>query len=159
MPSFSTRRRVPFTAAQMFELVADIERYPEFLPLCEELTLRSREEAGDRTVLVATMVAGYKAIRESFTTRVVLEADQQKVLVEYLDGPFRHLENRWRFKSLAGGGCEVDFFIDYELRSPVLGVLVGALFDKAFRRFAEAFELRAREVYGTAGREASARLA
>ncbi len=159
MPSFSTRRRMPFTPAQMFDLVADIERYPEFLPLCEELTLRSREEAGDRIVLVATMVAGYKAVRESFTTRVVLVPDQQKVLVEYLDGPFRHLENRWRFKALAGGGCEVDFFIDYELRSAMLGVLVGALFDKAFRRFSEAFELRAREVYGSAGHENSARMA
>lgn len=159
MPSFSTRRRVPFTPGQMFDLVADVERYPEFLPLCEELTLRSREDAGDRTVLIATMVAGYKAIRESFTTRVVLVHDEQKVMVEYLDGPFRHLENRWRFKPLSSGGCEVDFYIDYELRSLMLGMLVGAMFDKAFRRFAEAFEMRARQVYGTAGRGAAAQTA
>jgi coenzyme Q-binding protein COQ10 len=143
----------------MFDLVADVERYPEFLPLCEELTLRTREEAPDRTVLVATMVAGYKAIRESFTTRVVLVPDQHKVLVEYLDGPFRHLENRWRFKPTSNGGCEVDFYIDYEMRSLMLGILVGAMFDKAFRRFAEAFEMRARQVYGSAGRGAAAQTA
>lgn len=147
MPSFRTTRRVPYTPEQMFDLVADVERYPEFLPLCEALTLRSREEKGDTTVLVATMVAGYQAIRESFTTRVTLSRPTHKVLVEYLDGPFRHLENRWLFKPVAGG-CEVDFFIAYEFRSRMLGVLVGALFDKAFRRFAEAFEARARTVYG-----------
>lgn len=148
MPSFSTRRRVPYTPHQMFDLVADVERYPEFLPLCEGLTLRSREEKPDRTVLIATMVAGYQAIRESFTTRVTLVPDENRVLVEYLDGPFSRLENRWLFKSAPGGGCEVDFYIDYELKSLMLGILVGAVFDKAFRKFAEAFETRARHVYG-----------
>jgi coenzyme Q-binding protein COQ10 len=148
MPSFATKRRVPYTAGQMFDLVADVERYPEFLPLCEALTLRSREERADRTVLVATMEAGYQAIRESFTTRVSLLPDQHKVLVEYIDGPFRRLENRWHFRPNAAGGCDVDFHIDYELKSFMLGVLVGAVFDKAFRRFAEAFEARARAVYG-----------
>jgi coenzyme Q-binding protein COQ10 len=149
MPSFTTRRRVPYTPAQMFDLVADVERYPHFLPLCEALTVRSREEQADRTVIVATMVAGYQAIRESFTTRVTLLPTEPRVLVEYLDGPFRRLENRWLFKPVPGG-CEVDFYIDYEFRNPMLGLLVGALFDKAFRRFAEAFEARARAVYGTA---------
>lgn len=148
MPSFSTRRRVSYSARQMFDLVADVESYPEFLPLCEELTLISREEKPDRAVLVARMVAGYHAIRESFTTRVTLLPAEHKVVVEYLDGPFRRLENRWLFRSLPGGGCEVDFYIDYELRSLMLGVLVGAVFEKAFRRFAEAFEARARLVYG-----------
>jgi coenzyme Q-binding protein COQ10 len=142
----------------MFDLVADVERYPEFLPLCEALTLKSREVKGDRTVLVASMTAGYKAIREQFTTRVTLLPAEHKVLVEYLDGPFRRLENRWLFKPTAGGS-EVDFYIDYEFRSVMLGLLVGALFDKAFRRFAEAFENRARVVYGSAARPASARLA
>ena len=154
MPSFSTRRRVPYSARQMFDLVADVERYPEFLPLCESLALRSREEVGERTVLVAVMVAGYHAIRESFTTRVVLVPDEHKVLVEYLDGPFRRLENRWLMRP-APGGCEIEFFIDYELKSLMLGMLVGAVFDKAFRRFTEAFEARARQVYGTTGLERS----
>ncbi len=148
MPSFATKRRVPYSPRQMYDLVADIERYPEFLPLCEGLTLRSREEKPDRTIMVATMVAGYQAIRESFTTRVTLLPDDQKVLVEYLDGPFKRLENRWTFKPLSGGGCDVDFYIDYELKSLMLGILVGAVFDKAFRKFSEAFETRARAVYG-----------
>jgi coenzyme Q-binding protein COQ10 len=147
MPSFQTVRRVPYSPSQMFDLVADVEKYPLFLPLCEELELRSRQEEADRTVLVATMTAGYKAIRECFTTRVTLLGDHKKVLVEYLDGPFHHLENRWLFRSLQGG-CEVDFFIEYEFKSRMLGVLVGGLFDTAFRRFAEAFEARAAEVYG-----------
>lgn len=149
MPTFQTKRRVAYTPEQMFALVADIERYPEFLPLCEGLTLKSRDEQAHRTVLVATMIAGYKAIREAFTTRVTLLPAQQRVLVEYLDGPFRRLENRWLFKPTADG-CEVDFYIDYEFRNPMLSLLVGALFDKAFRRFTEAFEARARAVYGQA---------
>ncbi len=147
MPTFHTRRRVPFTPRQMFDLVADVERYPEFLPLCEALQLTSREEKPDHTILVASMVAGYKAIRERFTTRVRLLPDENKVLVEYLDGPFRHLENRWQFDPVPGG-CDVDFYINYEFRSLMLSMLVGALFDKAFRRFAAAFEARAHHIYG-----------
>ena len=147
MPSFRTTRRVAYTPAQMYDLVADVEQYPRFLPLCEALTLKSREDKGDRTVLVASMMAGYGAIHETFTTRVTLLPAEHKVVVEYLAGPFRRLENRWQFKPVPGG-CDVDFFIDYEFRSVMLGVLVGALFDKAFRRFAEAFEARARNVYG-----------
>jgi coenzyme Q-binding protein COQ10 len=131
----------------MFDLVADVEQYPQFLPLCEALTVRSREKRGASTVLVATMEVGYKAIREAFTTRVTLNPDQATVLVEYLEGPFRRLENWWRFDPVPGG-CEVDFFIDYEFRSAMLGLLVGALFDRAFRKFAEAFERRAGVIYG-----------
>lgn len=149
MPTFQTTRRVPYTPRQMFDLVADVERYPQFLPLCEALTLRSREEKPDRTILIATMVAGYKAIHEQFTTRVTLLPGDNRVLVEYLDGPFSHLENRWSFRP-APGGCDVEFYIDYEFRSRMLGLLVGALFDKAFRKFAEAFEARARAIYGPA---------
>lgn len=149
MPRFATKRRMQFTPEQMFALVADVERYPEFLPLCEELKLRSNDVKEDKTILVATMVAGYKAIRESFTTRVTLLPTDNKVLVEYLDGPFRYLQNRWLFRPLPNGGCEVDFFIEYELKSVMLSMLVGALFDKAFRRFAEAFEERARKIYAS----------
>ncbi|MEQ1710395.1 MAG: type II toxin-antitoxin system RatA family toxin [Hyphomicrobium sp.] len=147
MPHFTTRRRVTFTAAQMFALVADVERYPEFLPLCESLVVTSRESRGTDTVLIATMGIGYKAIRERFTTRVTLQPDAHTILVEYLDGPFKRLENRWRLIDMPGGS-EVDFFIDYEFRSIALGLLMGAMFDTAFRRFAEAFEARARTVYG-----------
>lgn len=148
MPSFTTKRRVPFDAGQMYAIVADVERYPEFLPMCEALTVRSRSELeGGKSELVATMAIGYKAIREKFTTRVLLDPGKGEILVAYIEGPFRHLENRWRFFDMSPGS-EIDFFIDYEFRSPLLAILMGAVFDKAFRRFAESFEERARFVYG-----------
>ncbi len=146
MPTFETAREVPFTAEQMFAVVADVEKYPLFLPLCETLTVRSREQRDGATVLVATMGVGYKAIRESFTTRVTLRPAERRIEVRYLDGPFRHLENLWRFAPRENG-CEVHFYISYEFRSAVLGAVMGAVFDKAFRKFAEAFEARARVLY------------
>lgn len=148
MPSFTSKRQVAFTPQQMFDLVADVENYPHFLPLCEALTVLERRKSGDKTVLVATMAVGYKAIREKFTTQVTIDPDNKRILVEYLDGPFRHLENRWAFLPANGGGCLVDFYITYEFRSRMLGMLMGAMFDKAFRKFSDAFEQRARVVYG-----------
>jgi coenzyme Q-binding protein COQ10 len=150
VPRFETSRRVPFTPSQMYALVADVESYPQFLPLCEDLRVHTRTVGDDgRPVIVATMVIGYKAIRESFTTRVVLDAAAPAVLVSYLDGPFRHLENRWRFTATEGGrACDVGFWLEYEFKSPFLGLLMGAMFDTAFRKFAQAFEERARLVYG-----------
>jgi len=147
LPTFQTRHHVPYTPRQMFDLVADVEQYPHFLPMCESLSVRSREVGEDHTVLVARMSVGYKAIQESFTSRVTLHPADPKVLVEYLDGPFRYMQNRWLFRPVKGG-CEIDFWIDYEFRSRMLGMLMGALFDKAFRRFAIAFEERAAVVYG-----------
>jgi coenzyme Q-binding protein COQ10 len=132
----------------MFDLVADVAAYPQFLPLCEALTVKSRDQQGSETVLIASMAVGYKAIRESFTTRVTLQPERRQILVEYLDGPFRRLENRWSFVPSTAGST-VDFYIDYEFRSAMLGLLMGALFDRAFRKFAEAFEARAGVVYGT----------
>jgi len=148
---------MPFTPRQMFELVADVERYPEFLPLCESLVVKSRDTSGPHEVLIATMGIGYKAIRERFTTRVTLKPENAAILVEYLDGPFKRLENRWHFAERPGG-TEVDFFIDYEFRSVAPGLVMGAMFDTAFRRFAQAFEDRARAVYGReeSGRPTSA---
>jgi coenzyme Q-binding protein COQ10 len=131
----------------MFDVVADVERYPEFLPLCEGLAVESRAPAADGSVLVARMTVGYRAIREAFTTRVTLRPAEPAILVEYLDGPFSHLENQWRFLA-APGGCDVDFFIDYQFRSTMLALVVGAAFDKAVRHYTEAFETRARALYG-----------
>lgn len=132
---------------QMFDLVADVERYPDFVPLCEGLRVRSREEGPDgATVLVAAMQVGYRAIRETFTTRVTLDRPRLTITAEYVDGPFRHLLNTWRFHP-AGTGCEVEFDIDYEFRSRALSLLMGAVFDKAFRKFTDAFEARADLVY------------
>lgn len=149
MPSFSNIRRVPFTAQQMYDLVANVEAYPEFLPLCESLKVLERRQVGELTVLEARMGVGYKAIRETFTSRVTLTPAGPFIVVEYLDGPFRRLENRWRFIP-SPGGSDIDFYVDYEFRSPILAVLMGVMFDKAFRQFAGAFEERARKVYSTA---------
>lgn len=146
MPSFKTHRRVPYSPKEMFDVVADVERYPEFLPLCEGLTVLSRTATANGSVLVARMTVGYRAIREAFMTRVTLEPALPAILVEYLDGPFSHLENRWQFLP-APEGCEIDFFIDYQFRSAMLALIVGAAFDQAVRHYAEAFEVRARALY------------
>lgn len=150
MPSFETTRTVSHSPAQMFALVADIERYPEFLPMCEALSIRSRRERDGVTLLVADMTVGYKAIRETFTSQVVLKPADNRIDVKYIDGPFKYLVNTWRFETAPGGGTEIGFFIDYEFKSRVLGALMGAMFDRAFRMFAEAFEKRADAFYGTA---------
>jgi coenzyme Q-binding protein COQ10 len=148
MPSFRSTQFVKHSPVQMFDLVADVERYPEFLPLCESLRVLRRSQSGEGVeTLVAAMSVGYKAIRESFTTRVTLDRPRLRILVEYVDGPFKYLENRWTFKQ-NGTGCDVEFFIVYEFRSLTLGLLMGSVFDKAFRRFVGAFQDRADEIYG-----------
>jgi coenzyme Q-binding protein COQ10 len=140
---------VRHTAGEMFDLVADVERYPEFVPLCEQLKVRRRAEGGEGTqILVADMTVAYGPVRQSFTSQVTLDRARLAILVEYLDGPFSQLENRWRFRSTGDKSSEVDFFISYEFRSKTLGLLMGTAFDKAFRRFAEAFEQRADAIYG-----------
>lgn len=149
MPQFQTRRPANHTAAQMFALVADIEKYPEFLPLCEALTVRSRKERDGRTLLIADMSVGYKAVRETFTTQVFLKPDEKVIEVKYIDGPFKYLSNIWTFRDTGPGRSEVDFFIDYEFRSRILGAVMGSMFDRAFRMFTEAFEKRADQIYGT----------
>jgi coenzyme Q-binding protein COQ10 len=131
--------------------VADVERYPEFVPLCEKLVVRKREALdGERSVLVANMTVAYKVFRETFASKVTLDRPKLEILVEYLDGPFRSLANRWHFKQVGDRECEVEFFIEYEFRSRTLGLLMGGVFEAAFRRFAEAFEQRADKLYGTA---------
>lgn len=148
MPSFRSTRLVRHSPAQMFDLVADVARYPEFLPLCEGLVVRRRSQSGEGVeTLVADMTVGYRAIRETFTSRVSLDRPRLKILVEYVDGPFSHLQNRWSFRE-EDGGCLVEFYISYEFRSRTLGLLMGAMFDRAFRKFAEAFERRADVIYG-----------
>ena len=150
MPTFRTTRRVAHSPEQMFALVADVESYPKFLPLCTGLIVRRRMETPDgRPVLIADMSVGYKAIKETFTSRVTLDEPALKILVEYVDGPFSQLQNRWAFRP-DGTGCLVEFFITYEFKSRMLGLLMGSMFDVAFRKFSEAFETRATEVYGKA---------
>lgn len=148
MPSFNNTRTVGYTPAQMFALVADVERYPEFVPLCTGLRVLRREsdDAGCE-ILVARMSVGYKTITESFTSRVTLDPAHNKILVEYIDGPFSHLTNRWSFVA-SGAGADVQFYINYEFRNRMLGMMMGAAFERAFQKFSEAFEKRANSVYG-----------
>jgi coenzyme Q-binding protein COQ10 len=148
MHVFETTHRVEHSANDMFALVGRVEDYPKFLPLCEALSIKRREQAATGEVLIATMTVGYKLIRESFTARVALDRQSRSIFVEYLDGPFSHLENHWTFKPLGEGACEVGFYIAYSFRSRLFERLVGGLFDKAVRKYTEAFEARADAVYG-----------
>jgi coenzyme Q-binding protein COQ10 len=150
MPQFTTRRLVRHTPEQMFDLVADVERYPEFLPLCESLVVRARDtNAKGHERIECQLTVGYGLMRETFITEVVLKRAAWHIDVRYLEGPFRTLNNTWDFRPLEPG-CEVAFFIDYEFRSLPLQLLMGAMFDRAFRKFAEAFEARANAIHGGA---------
>ncbi len=151
MPKFDTTRTVSHTPENMFALVADVEKYPKFLPLCEALTVKSRKDRDGKTLLVADMTIGYKAIRETFTSQVLLDPSALTIDVQYLNGPFRYLNNRWSFEPAGSSGCNVSFFIDYEFKSRVLGMVMGSMFDIAFRRFSQAFEERADKIYGKPG--------
>ncbi|MCX5494109.1 type II toxin-antitoxin system RatA family toxin [Kaistia dalseonensis] len=150
MPSFKTERRVAHSADEMFALVADVEQYPKFVPLCERLIVRGRQQDAAREVLVADMTVAYKIVRETFTTKVVLDRLGSTIRADYLDGPFKHLENIWSFAAIDAEHSVIRFSIDYEFRSRTLSTLMGAVFDKAFRKFADAFEKRADEIYGKA---------
>jgi len=151
MPQFSTKQRVRHSANDMFDLVADVEHYPEFVPLCRAMNVRrrSKDDKGNE-VIVADMTVAYKFVRETFTSRVTLDRPKLEILVEYLEGPFRKMNNRWSFRPVRAGACDVEFFIAYEFRSRTLALLMGAMFEAAFRRFAAAFERRADEIYGAA---------
>lgn len=152
MPKFDIRRPVKHSPEKMYALVADIERYPEFLPLCEALSIRSSKERDGKTLLLADMTVGYKAIKETFTTQVLLNPAEQAIDVKYIEGPFKYLDNRWRFEPPIDGGegCIVHFYIDYEFKSMILGALMGSMFDRAFRMFTDAFESRADKIYAAA---------
>jgi coenzyme Q-binding protein COQ10 len=149
MPRFSSKRRVEHRADEMFDLVADVERYPEFVPLCQALKVRQRRQNGDGTeTIVADMTVSFKLVKETFTSEVTLERSVRKIDVRYLRGPFARLENRWTFEPRGEEACDVGFFIAYEFKSRVLAMLMGTMFDAAFARFSTAFEKRANVVYG-----------
>lgn len=149
MPKFSTTRRVQHSADDMFDLVADVEKYPSFVPLCQALTVRRRTDGeGGTKILIAGMTVAYKLLRETFTSKVTLDRPNMQIIVTYLDGPFSRMENRWYFTPKGEDSSEVQFSIDYEFRSRMLGMLMGTMFDAAFRKFSAAFEARADEVYG-----------
>ncbi len=142
MPTHAEKKRLPYTPAEMFDLVADIEKYPEFLPWCVGTRIRSREGS----LVVADMIIGYKMFRESFTSRVTL-SKPDRIDVEYSDGPFKYLHNHWIFEPGGKGTC-IDFFVDFEFKSRILQAMIGVVFGEAVRIMVNAFERRAETVYG-----------
>ncbi len=148
MPSFHTSRRVAHPASDMFALVADVEQYPKFVPLCQSLRVLRREHSGTHETVIARMTVAYKLFTESYTSKVVLKPAEHAILVDYLDGPFRRLHNRWTFAPAGEGASQIGFYLDYEFKSRAFQLLMGAAFDRAFRTFADAFEARADAIYG-----------
>ncbi len=149
MPTHSETRPLPWTAQQMYDLVADVERYPEFLPWNSAARIRARRpgEQGSE-VLEADLVISFKVFRERFGSRVVLWPEAMKIDTEYLDGPFKFMRSNWAFRDLPTGGSEVAFFVDFEFRNPILQRIIGAVFGEAMARIVRAFEKRAAELYG-----------
>lgn len=147
MPKFEKQHKVSHSAENMFALVADIEKYPQFLPMCERLTIRDTRQRDGKTLLIADMAVGYKAIKETFTSQVLLKPDEMIIEATYIDGPFKHLDNRWTFIETEDHSSIIDFYIDYSFKNPALGLLMGSMFERAFAKFTQSFEQRADEIY------------
>jgi coenzyme Q-binding protein COQ10 len=147
MPTHQETKRLPYTARQMYDLVADVASYPKFLPWNAAARIRSRTPIPGGEVLDAELVISFKVFREKFGSRVTLWPDRQRIDTEYLDGPFRHLKSYWEFRD-AEGGCEVTFFVDFEFRNAILQAVIGVVFNDAMQRIVRAFERRAAELYG-----------
>lgn len=143
MPTHAERRTLPYTPEQLFDLVADVERYPEFLPWCVGARVRERKN----NVIVSDLLIGYRVVRERFTSRIVLDRPH-RIDVSYSEGPFRYLDNHWLFEPEPGGGCTINFYVDFEFRSRMLQKVIELLFNEAVRRMVSAFETRARRLYG-----------
>jgi coenzyme Q-binding protein COQ10 len=148
VPHFTTTRDLGHSAAEMFALVADVEAYPEFVPLCSAMEVESREPDGSVETIVARMTVSYSLFHETFVSRVVLDKEALAITVDGMDGPFSYLKSVWRFEATGGNGSRIVFTIDYEFRSRALGLVLGAVFDRGFKRFAAAFERRANWLYG-----------
>ncbi len=143
MPTHAEKKILPYTPQQMYALVADVEKYPEFLPWCLASRIRKREGV----VMFADLIIGFKMVRERFTSRVELNEAERRINVQYTDGPFQYLNNHWIFLEHEGGCC-VDFYVDFEFRSKMLQKIMGLLFNEAVRRMVHAFETRADQLYG-----------
>jgi coenzyme Q-binding protein COQ10 len=148
MPTHAEKRRMPYSADEMYALVADVESYAEFLPWCAASRVRQRRRTERGEVVEAELVISFRVFRETFGSRVTLQPDQRRIDVEYLEGPFRYLNNHWHFIAVSENECEVDFFVDFEFRSRVLQSLIGVVFNEAMRRIVRAFEQRAEQLYG-----------
>lgn len=147
MPRHSETRRLPYTARQMYDLVADVASYPKFLPWCAAARIRRRVPQDDHELMEADLVISFKVFRERFGSRVTLWPAQLKIDTEYLDGPFRYLKSNWTFRDCDEGGCEVSFYVDFEFRNAILQKVIGAVFNEAMQRIVRAFETRAAELY------------
>lgn len=149
VPQHAETRHLPYTARQMYDLVADVEHYPEFLPWNSAARIRSRKNLPDGTELIeADLVISFKVFRERFGSRVVLHPQDMRIDTAYLDGPFRYLRSGWTFRDAPAGGCEVDFHVDFEFRNAILAKVIGMVFQEAMHRIVRAFEDRARALYG-----------
>lgn len=147
MPKLDKQHVVNHTAENMYKLVCDVENYPKFVPLCQSLSVKSCKERDGKTLMLADMTMAYKMLSETFTTQVLMNPGTNTIDVKYIEGPFKHLDNQWKFNDLGEGRCEVSFLLDYELRSKMLAMAAGAIFDMAFGKFVDAFEKRADEIY------------
>jgi coenzyme Q-binding protein COQ10 len=139
---------MPYSAQQMYDLVADVASYPKFLPWCAAARIRSRTPQGASEVMEADLVISFKVFRERFGSRVVLHPEEHKIDTEYLDGPFRYMKSNWAFQDREDGGCDVSFFVDFEFKNAVLQGIIGVVFNEAMQRIVRAFERRAAELYG-----------
>jgi coenzyme Q-binding protein COQ10 len=148
MPTHRETKHLPWTADQMFALVADVPSYPRFLPWNAAARIRSRREIPGGEVLEADLVISFKVFRERFGSRVTLLPARRRIETEYIDGPFRHMRSTWAFAPRQGGGCEVEFFVDFEFRNAILQGIIGIVFNDAMQRIVRAFERRAAELYG-----------
>ncbi|HWA48190.1 MAG TPA: type II toxin-antitoxin system RatA family toxin [Dongiaceae bacterium] len=147
MKVHTERRILPFTPEQIFELVGDVARYPEFLPWCTGARIREKQVTPTGEAMVADLMIGFKMVREKFTSRVTLDRPNLRIDVEYINGPFKHLINHWTFSPTASGQCQIDFHLEFEFSSLVLQKLIGVLFHEAVRRMVAAFEARAHKLY------------
>lgn len=146
MPAHHETRVLPYSAQQMYDLVADVASYPKFLPWTAAARIRSIDEHDEHSVMLADLVISFKVFRERFGSRVVLWPDQHKIDTSYLDGPFKHLESTWNFKDVEGG-CEVSFSVDFEFKNRLLQGAAGMFFNEAMQRVVRAFEGRAKDLY------------
>ena len=146
MPTHSETKRLPYTAQQMYDLVADVANYPKFLPWTAAARIRSVEDQGENSVMLADLVISFKVFREQFGSRVTLWPAEKQIDTEYLDGPFKYMESRWSFRDVEGG-CDVSFYVDFEFRNRLLQGAAGMFFNEAMQRVVRAFERRAAELY------------
>ncbi|MFK7764129.1 MAG: type II toxin-antitoxin system RatA family toxin [Roseobacter sp.] len=147
MPTHAETKTLPYSAQEMYDLVADVAQYPQFLPWCAAARVRSVTPQGESFLMEADLVISFKVFRERFASRVILKPEDKKIDTEYLDGPFRYMKSNWAFEDIEGG-CEVSFFVDFAFRNMVLQKLIGVVFNEAMQRIVRAFEARAQTLYG-----------